>query len=198
MPYTTDKDIALIPEASDQTISGMIHLIDTNILIDFECAGILEYLFRLNIEWVVPDLLVEELKDPDLATLQRLGLRVVELPGEAVEEVARLSEVYPRLSVGDCSLLVPASYQKTILVTRDRQLKQAAEERGVSVKDTCWVLCQLIARRVLLPQDVEYALLQMQDNGRRLPLDEYNKRLQQWESDSSYPLSPEPQAKGLF
>jgi predicted nucleic acid-binding protein len=163
--------------------SRSICVTDTNFWIDLDTAGLLGPTFRLPYEWQVPDVIVAELEKPEGADLVRRGLRVCELDGRRVAEVVVLAAAYPRPSRADLFALVLARTQGALLLTGDRHLRQAAEQEGVWVHGTLWLLDQMVERSVIAPWDAAEALLLMKEGRRRLPVEEIDRRLRRWRGD---------------
>lgn len=68
---------------------------DANIFIDLDCAGLTALMFRLEIDFAVPDILYDtELRERH-GELPGLGLRVMELAYQAMRDARR------RLPVGE-------------------------------------------------------------------------------------------------
>lgn len=155
-------------------------VIDTNVLIDLDIGGLLTDLFRLDIVWVIPDLVLAELNHPSPNALLKMGLRALELSSEEVEKIIEFGLQYPNLSVYDRASLVLAMREGAMLITGDRRLRKAAEEQGVRVHGTLWVLDQLVERGTP-KQTAAQAIKQMLAEGRRLPIAECKKRLNRWE-----------------
>lgn len=155
-------------------------VIDTNVLIDLDVGGLLADLFRLDIVWVIPDLVLAELNHPSPNALLKMGLRALELSSEEVEKIVEFGLQYPNLSVYDRASLVLAMREGAMLITGDRRLRKAAEEQGVRVHGTLWVLDQLVERGIP-KQTAAQAIRQMLAGGRRLPIAECKKRLNRWE-----------------
>lgn len=57
---------------------------DANILIDMETGNLMETLFRLPMQFAIPDLMYWEEIEPGTPGLEALGLRVLEVSGEFV------------------------------------------------------------------------------------------------------------------
>ncbi|HYU31573.1 MAG TPA: hypothetical protein VEW48_05380 [Thermoanaerobaculia bacterium] len=153
---------------------------DTNFWIDLDTGGLIGPIFQLPFEWQVPDVIAEELKRPAGAELVRRGLRVRELDGGQVAEVVALAAVYPHPSRSDLFALVLARAQRALLLTGDRHLRQAAEQEGVKVHGTLWLLDELVERSVITPRDAADALQLMREGHRRLPAEEVDRRLRRW------------------
>jgi predicted nucleic acid-binding protein len=155
---------------------------DTNLWIDLDTADLLGPIFRLPFEWQAPDVIVAELERPEAADLIRRGLRVRELGGRQVAEVVRLAAAYPRPSRADLFALVLARLQGVLLLTGDRHLRQAAEQEGVQVHGTLWLLDEMVERSVVTPREAAEALIRLKEGRRRLPADEVDRRLRRWQT----------------
>ncbi len=158
-------------------------VIDTNVLIDFAVGGILRELFRLEAEWMIPDLALQEIHQPEPSLLRQLGLSVLELTGAEVAQVSALRESYLALSVADLALLVLALREGAILITGDKGLRTAALSQRVVVHGTLWLMDELVMRGVLDKRSASGALRTMQANQRRLPQRECQRRLKQWDAE---------------
>lgn len=156
---------------------------DTNFWIDLDTADLLGPAFRLPCEWQAPDVIIAELKKPEGADLVRRGLRVCELDGRQVAEVVELAATYSRPSRIDLFALVLARAQEALLLTGDRHLRQAAEQQGVRVHGTLWLLDEMVESSVIPPGEAAEALLLMKEGRRRLPVDEVDRRLARWRRD---------------
>jgi hypothetical protein len=155
---------------------------DTNVWIDFHAGRICRVAVSLPYNWIAPDLVIGELRDERSgACVLSLGVRSVGLTGEQVEEVTRLGARYRGVSVIDLAALVLTGAQGGTLLTGDRLLRAAAEQEGVEVHGTLWLLDQLVTRGRLASHGAAAALQQMVDAGRRLPADEVRRRLELWQ-----------------
>ncbi|NJO07425.1 MAG: DUF3368 domain-containing protein [Chloroflexaceae bacterium] len=132
---------------------------------------------------LAPDVVIVELNEPSGVTLQGYGLQVLELPGEQVREVERMRVHYPKPGINDLFALVLAKATTGLLLTGDRHLREVAENEGVKVHGTLWVLDQLVEHQTISPSVAVPALQAMLDHGSRLPRDECQKRLASWNVD---------------
>lgn len=156
-------------------------VIDTNILIDLSRGNLLTWLFALPFQFFAPDGVLDELREPDRARLQQMGLQRIGLSIEQLWEAALLGNQYQGLSLGDCTALVAARATQAVLLTGDARLRRLARQEGVSVHGVLWVLDQLDTRRLLSGPALAAGLHQMLAKGARFPLDECNARLKRWE-----------------
>ena len=99
-------------------------VLNTSVVVDFERGAVLETIFCLPLNYVVPSLLYRmELKAYERDALINLGLRLEELDNE---EVALAQDYWLRrrsLSVPDCYALSLAKTRSWILLSGDRELR---------------------------------------------------------------------------
>jgi hypothetical protein len=154
---------------------------DTNVWIDLHVGGLLGAVFELDAAWMIPDLLLaRELDDPPGERLISWGLRVLSLDGGEIERVATLGGRYPRPSQVDLATLVLAGREDAVLVTGDGALREAADEEGIEVHGTIWVVDQLVESDIVASQEAARGLELMLDAERRLPKGIVRSRIERW------------------
>jgi hypothetical protein len=93
---------------------------DANILIDIESGGLITFMFSLEVQFAVPDILFnDELKDQH-AHLLELGLQLRQFDDEQVQRVVQLAGRYPRPSRNDLFALMLAAEERCPLLTGDK------------------------------------------------------------------------------
>jgi predicted nucleic acid-binding protein len=155
----------------------MLLISDANILIDFECGGAVEVLFRFGRVIGVPDVLFEQELRARHTHLLALGLRSMVVEPAAVARAVALARVYRRPSRIDLLALALAEFQRCPLITGDRHLRAAAEAEQVEVHGTLWVMAQVVAAGSATPAHARVAYAAMRDQGRRLPWALVNEQL---------------------
>lgn len=160
---------------------AVILVADANIWIDFHHAGRLKEIFALPFEICTTDFIAAELKNPDIAKLKSLGLRVESLSAEKVQTLFDLANKYRKPSLPDLSCLLLAKDKNCGLLTGDNNLRAASKEEGVKVHGTLWLLDKLVEHKVLKKKSASQALMKMMDHGTRLPAEECSIRLRNWE-----------------
>jgi len=155
-------------------------VVDANILIDLHVGDLLPELFRLPLALVAPDVIIEELQEPDGEQLERRGLHSGELSGQQVMEVAGLAAEHREVSINDLFALVLARALGATLLSGDRRLSRIAREQGVRVHGTLWVLDELVRWEVIDPSEAAAGLERMLARGSRLPEAECQRRLKRW------------------
>jgi len=160
--------------------SPSLCVVDANILIDLHIGGLLREVFALPLRLVAPDVIIAELDEPDGKGLMAYGLGSETLPGEQVLEVVALRARHRQVSANDLFALVLARALKATLLTGDGHLRKVAEQEGVEVHGTLWVLDEMVRLGVVAPAGAAEALERMLAQGRRLPEVECRRRLREW------------------
>ena len=137
--------------------------------------------FALPYHFSAPDVIIDELEDPDGGLLMGYGLQRGELSGERVLEVYELSGYHRNIALNDLFALVLAASIGVTLLTGDNRLRTLAAKHNVRVHGTLWVLDEMVARNKLKPVEAHRALTKMLEHGSRLPNKEYQVRLKNWE-----------------
>jgi len=153
---------------------------DANIWIDLHRGGVTAEAFKLNLAFRTPDLVAHEILSPSAASLKRLGLQVLELPGDRVTEIVEMARKYPRPSRPDLSALVLARSEGNILLTGDKALRAAGEEEGIEVRGVLWLLDKMVECHVLNGNRTIAALQKMLKSGSRLPKTDCERYIQAW------------------
>lgn len=155
-------------------------VLDTSICVDLFNAGLLDIVLRLPYEFLLPDVVIEELEEPRGSWLLELGYTSVSLEGRNVAKVIALAERYRKASPVDLFALVYAQAHGCMLLTGDSFLRAAAEVETVEVHGVLWLLDEVVTHNVLLPPDAANALERMVATGSWLPKDECEMRIQKW------------------
>ncbi|MRS20404.1 DUF3368 domain-containing protein [Enterobacteriaceae bacterium RIT692] len=150
----------------------MIILIsDANIIIDMEEGGLLEQLFQLPYQFVVPDLLYFDELEMHHSNLLDKGLVLRELTSTSMLYAMNLIERVRGPSRNDCFALALAKQELCPLLTGDRALSKVARTEDVEVRGTLWAVEEMIIHQIITVEIARSAYLLMQENGRRLPWD---------------------------
>jgi hypothetical protein len=157
-------------------------IVDTNVLVDLYRGTVLKAFFELPYQFISPDVIIDELREPDGRELIRLGLQSGELSGERVLEVEALSNFNPNIAVNDLFALVLATSNELPLLTGDSNLRSLGAKHNVRVHGTLWVLDEMVAKLTLKPVEASQALHLMLTGGSRLPRAECLQRFRFWES----------------
>ena len=152
---------------------------DTSVLIDLERGSLLEALFQLPYQFVVPDLLYErELVGPFGEALKSLGLVVEELTPDEVSRATLVRRERATLSAPDTFAFALAEARTWALLTGDGELRNLATAEGVEFHGVLWLIDQFEAEATIAVEDLHAALTAISSHPRcRLPKAEIKKRL---------------------
>ncbi len=159
---------------------------DANILIDMEAGALMETLFRLPMQFGIPDLLYFEEIEPDSPGLEALGLQIMEVSGDFVKYAEGLSHQYNHMlpakngqkpNHNDYLALALAKQEACILLTGDANLRIVASSEQVSVMGTIGLLCAMVENQLLSVADALKALQKMKEGKHRLPWHDAEKLL---------------------
>lgn len=153
---------------------------DTNIWIDLENGSILAEVFKLPYKFIIPDLAITELKQPNWEKLISLGLDVHELIPEQVQELVQLTYQHRALSKIDLAAFLLTKSLEATLLTGESQLSKLARANQLSVHGVLWLIDEMMKYQVLEPANAAIALKRMLVQGARLPAEECMKRLAIW------------------
>jgi len=160
---------------------------DANILIDMEAGGLLETLFRLPMQFGIPDLLYYEEIEEGSPGLEQLGLQIMEVSGDFVKYAALLPSKYnttlpakngAKPSHNDYLALALAKQESCTLLTGDANLRIVAIKESVTVMGTIGLLCAMVENQLLTVDDALKALHKMKEGKRRLPWPDAEKMLE--------------------
>ena len=160
---------------------------DANILIDMEAGALTETLFRLPMQFGIPDLLYYEEIEEGSPGLDQLGLQIMEVSGDFVKYAAALPRQYnPMLpakhgakpSHNDYLALALAKQESCTLLTGDANLRIVASKESVTVMGTIGLLCAMVENQLLTVDDALKALHKMKEGKRRLPWPDAEKMLE--------------------
>lgn len=158
-------------------------VVDTSVIIDFYLGGLLPSLFELPFHFLAPDVIIAELQDPKGVAVMILGLHGHELSVSQLLEVRGLSPKNTKVSLNDLQAFVLARDLGAMLLTSDGPLRNLAQENGVGVHGTLWLLDEMVRLAVISQVTAANAIRRMLDAGCRLPKNECEARLRLWESD---------------
>ena len=158
-------------------------VVDANILIDLDISGLLKAKYRLGNVWRIADITFENLLDKRKLSVKKFSVKIESLPGTLVKKVYDYHAKNPRISHDDLTALVLARDKNLLLLTGDKDLRSLAEDEGIVVHGTLWLLDLLIREGVLKQDMAAKALRNMLENNRRLPRWEVEIRLKKWKDN---------------
>lgn len=165
----------------------LVLITDANVWIDLQVGEILAEAVKLDFDLVLPDVIHAELEGrqqavfDDLSLLLELGhICSGELDAEGVALAFTLGEKYPAPKRPDLFALAMAMVEEAILVTGDRDLREAAKAEEIEVHGTLWLLEAMVKNKVLTGRQAVSSLRRMLTSDRRLPEGECRRLMRRW------------------
>jgi predicted nucleic acid-binding protein len=160
-------------------VRGRLLISDANILIDMNTGGLLRSMFKLDGTIAVPNTLFDEELRQHHPELPRLGLKSLELGGDAVKYADWLVTQYSvtGASINDLLALALAWQEKCPLLTGDARLRDIGRQESVEVHGTLWLVGQMVDARVIVARQAAAAYCRMREAGRRLPWKDVEEQL---------------------
>ena len=154
---------------------------DSNVLMDILAGDLAQDAFRLPWAFMIPDVILFELRLPYSWNLQGQGLIEMELSEVGVRHVEELARKYPKHPGRlDLFALVLALQESAVLLTGDGALRKAAFNEGVEHHGTLWLLDAMIEEGVISGEKGCKSLELMRSAGRRLPKKDVLARIDAW------------------
>lgn len=155
-------------------------ILDTSVCIDLHHGGLLKSTLQLPYQFVLPDVMIAELKEPTGALLLKLGCKEEGIPGEEMSSVFEMREKYSAPSFKDLLALLIAKKNSCDLITGDKALRNAANSEGVSAHGLFWLMDEMVARNILQGAQAADALERIITEGSWLPKKECDERFKKW------------------
>lgn len=140
---------------------------DANILIDLVKLDILLHFFQLPFSFHTTDIIFDELDDEQqqilLPYIESEQLIVEEFTGEELITISTLKEEKKQLSMEDCSAVFCAQKIGADLITSDKNLRNFARAKAVTIRGHLWVLDSLFEYQLLSGESVTVLLNRLQN-----------------------------------
>jgi len=155
---------------------------DASILIELAKWNLIEDIFQLPYEFVVPDALFEEelidLGNVDRHDLISLGLRVEALDANGMLQATEYQTSHPKLTIHDCFAVTMATQNSWTLLTSDKRMKSLAISEKVEAYGTLWIIDRLYEYGVKSNLEILSVLEGMLSDSRNwIPAHEIRKRI---------------------
>lgn len=139
---------------------------DANILIDLVKLDILFHFFQLPFSFHTTDIIFDELDDEQqqilLPYIESEQLIVEGFNGEELVVIATLKEEKNQLSIEDCSAVFCAQKLEADLITSDKNLRNFAKTKAVTIRGHLWVLDMLFSHTIMTGIEVTTLLHRLQ------------------------------------
>jgi len=160
---------------------------DANILIDLVKLKLLSHFFSLELKFYTTDLILNELHDWQIAAFEHYikndMLIIMKLTEVELLEVILLRSEKKQLSEQDCSAIVCAQKVAGTLVTSDKNLRNFAAGKTLSVVGHLWIFDKMIEEKTITPQHAIDKLKELREtvNTRlNLPKSACEIRIENW------------------
>ena len=164
---------------------------DTNVFIDLFNVGLLEGFFSLPWEVHTTEFVLLELtkagQRDSISQYEENGLLHIPVFDEFV--MSEILELYQQhvnktnVSLTDCTVWYYAKRNSCTLLTGDRKLRNSSIIDGVEVHGIIYVIDQLVTGGILAKHIAVSKLMQLRESNPRLPKDEIEMRIKQWEKE---------------
>lgn len=160
---------------------------DTNIFIDLVKLNLLGDLFALPWDVRTTDFVISELTDSEqkaavTAFIKRNKLIIGKLKADEVSEVVQRSrETGGKISIADFSVCFYAKKNGYALLTGDKNLRKVATNESIEVHGILFLFDELVSHSILPPKLASEILRNLKGINTRLPIEEVDSRIKQWE-----------------
>lgn len=161
---------------------------DTNILFDVISIGALPELFSLDYEICTTVFVLQEIKLSDQKEAVEVFVRakeltVIEFDSDDISEIEAFKTSKNFKGITDKSVLWKALKLDCPLLTGDRKLRLEAENQGVEVHGTIWVIERLVEQNLINVERGVYLLETLKQANSSLPLDAINKLIEKYRKE---------------
>lgn len=158
---------------------------DTNVFFDMMSIEVLPDFFGLDYEICTTDFVVNEIIRIDQTEqiqnfIRSKQLTVYKLTSDEVEEVVNLKTKRNLRRITDKSVLWKALQLKCKLVTGDKNLRSEAEEQGLEVNGSLWVIKTLVETKIIEPVLAVGLLEKLTTVNNSLPIEEIDKLIKKY------------------
>jgi len=158
---------------------------DTNVFFDMMSIEVLPDFFGLDYEICTTDFVVNEIIRIDQAEqiqsfIRSKQLTVYKLTSDEIEEVVNLKTKRNLRRITDKSVLWKALQLKCRLVTGDKNLRSEAEEQGLEVNGSLWVIRTLVETKIITPVLAVGLLEKLTAVNDSLPKEEIDKLIKKY------------------
>lgn len=161
---------------------------DTNVFFDMMSIEVLPDFFGLDYEICTTDFVVNEIVRIDQAEqiqnfIRSKQLTVYKLSSDEIEEVVNLKTKRNLRRIIDKSVLWKALQLKCRLVTGDKNLRSEAEEQGMEVNGSLWVIRTLVETKIISPVVAAELLEKLKIVNDSLPKEEIDKLIRKYKNN---------------
>ena len=152
----------------------MLIITDTNIFFDIISIGALPEFFSLDYEICTTEFVIEEIKESDQKEAIDVFIRAKKI------NVIGFKPNKTFKGITDKSILWKSHQLKCPLLTGDKKLRKEAEEHGVEVHGSIWVIATLVEQKLIGKEKGGNLLETLKSVNTSLPFEEIDKLIRSY------------------
>lgn len=161
-------------QRTNTTDSMKVVVTDVNVFFDIISVNALPEFFALDYEinttdFVIREILLSEQKEQIESFIRARKLIVIHLTPDEVEEVETFKLKRFFKGITDKTVLWKAFQLKCLLLTGDKKLRSEAEEQGIEVHGSLWVIKMLVENNIITSKKGIDLLNHLKELNGRLP-----------------------------
>jgi len=158
---------------------------NTNIFFDIISIGALPELFSLDYKIFTTVFVIQEIKQSDQKEsievfIRAKELTVIEFGSDEIDEIEEFKTIKNFKGITDKSVLWKSMKLNCPLLTGDRKLRSEAENQGVEVHGTIWVIERLVEKNLINLARGVHLLETLKQVNSSLPFDEIDKLIKKY------------------
>ena len=166
-----------------------IALIDTNVFLDMLSVDSLPQIFELNLKITTVDFVLSEINQKDQADqlnyfVKSKKLEVYRFSPDDIADIINMKTKRNLRRITDKSVLWKALNIQCLLLTGDKNLRIEAEENGLEVRGSLWVISQLQKANILSNNSAILLLEKLKLQNQSLPKNEIDRLIFMYHDNS--------------
>jgi len=166
-----------------------IALIDTNVFLDMLSVDSLPQIFELNLKITTVDFVLSEINQKDQADqlnyfVKSQKLEVYRFSPDDIADIINMKTKRNLRRITDKSVLWKALNIQCLLLTGDKNLRKEAEENGLEVRGSLWVISQLQKANILSNNSAILLLEKLKLQNQSLPKNEIDRLIFMYHDNS--------------
>jgi predicted nucleic acid-binding protein len=162
---------------------------DTNVFFDIISIGALPEFFSLDYEIYTTVFVIQEIKQSDQREAIEVFIRAkkltsIEFDSDEIGEIEEFKTSKNFKGITDKSVLWKSLKLNCPLLTGDRKLRAEAENQGVEVHGTIWVIERLVEKNLIELTKGLHLLETLKQVNSSLPFDEIDKLIKKYRKES--------------
>jgi len=164
----------------DETTGMKLLITDTNIFFDIIGIGVLPEFFSLDYEicttvFVINEIIRSDQREEIEVFIRAKEINVIGFSAEEINEIYRFKTEKNFKGITDKSVLWKSLQLKCPLLTGDKKLRIEAENQGVEVHGSIWVIASLVENGLINKTKGAKLLELLKEVNSSLPFNEINK-----------------------